>query len=54
MTSDDNVDRKERKAKELCSNVLTHQDPDFKNSRLEKFDKSKKRIDMASNAGWNA
>ena len=54
VTTDANVDRKERKAKELCSNVLTHAEPSLKEERLNDFDKSKKRIDMASNAGWNA
>lgn len=48
------VDRKERKAKELGSNVLTHADSALHDERTNNYDKSNKRIDMASNAGWNA
>lgn len=34
--------------------MLTHADPALKEERLNNYDQSKKRIDMASNASWNA
>lgn len=54
VTSDAHVDRKDRKAKELGSSVLTHADSTLHDQRTKNYDKSNKRIDMASNAGWNA
>lgn len=52
---DDNfADRKERKANELASNVLTHEDESLKQERLAAFDRTKKRDYISTNSGWNA
>lgn len=47
-------DRKDRKAAELQSNVLTHEDDALKQERTDAFDPSKQRVFMASNATWSA
>jgi hypothetical protein len=46
--------RKDRKANELQSNVLTHEDPAVRDTRTADFDKSGARIAMGTNSSWNA
>ena len=46
--------RKDRKANELQSNILTHEDENLKNERTAAYDKSNKRVFAASNADWSA
>lgn len=47
-------ERKYRKAANLQSNVLTHEDPTLREERTAQYDAQKTRISQASNAGWNA
>ena len=42
-----------RKANELQSHVLTHDDDNLRNERLQSY-QNNPRINSASNSGWNA
>ena len=53
LINDATADRKARKAAQLHSNIATHTDEKTAESRLDQFNKDKKRVFMASNAGWN-
>lgn len=46
--------RKMRKADNLQSQVLTHQDDDVRYQRKGNYEKEGSRLQSASNAGWNA
>jgi hypothetical protein len=47
-------DRKDRKAAQLQSNLLTHDDDALRESRTALFDKNGQGLKIASNAGWDA
>lgn len=54
MLYGDGQERKDRKAAQLQSNILTHEDENVRKERDQLFDKSKQRVFAASNADWSA
>lgn len=46
--------RKDRKANQLQSNILTHEDEAVRAERNAGFDRSNKRVFAATNASWSA
>lgn len=54
VLEDQGQERKDRKAAQLQSNILTHEDENLNKERLAGYDKSKQRVFAASNADWSA
>ena len=48
------IGRKNRKANQLQSNILTHEDDDLRNERKGNFNDNGARLGMGSNASWSA